>query len=271
MEFNMVTDKIKFAGKIFTLEDFAVKFYGGDLDVALSQLELLVNQGRASIIYPAKEVGVEQIEKANEQQEFYDLVEEIYNDEQREQAFKVAQKREGRLTYKAVDFAFPTQTKAREFKVNVDALNLESQMFLNDDDTITLQVKNLTDAELNKLQLLYKTERVVNNTLKAVENGASKATSAVDYTATKVVVPVVTVGAKAGVGVLKTLTKTTAKTASTLLTSLSHGVKQTSMELKKDSDILKAKAEILGVKDNLMQSVTTYKNVSGKGITVHQD
>lgn len=271
MEFNMVTDKIKFAGKILMLEEFAERFYRGDLDTALEQLALLVEQGRASIIYPAKDKGVEQIEKANTQQEFYDKVEEVYNDEDRERAFKLAQKREGRLTYKAVDFAFPTQTKAKAFKQNVDALNLESQMFLNEDDTITLQVKNITDADLNKLQLLYKTEKAVQNTLKAVESGASKATEVVDYTANKVVVPVVAVGAKAGVGVLKTLTKTTAKTASTLLTSLSHGVKQTTKELKNDADLLKAKKELLSVKDSVMQTVATHKSVTGKGITVHQD
>lgn len=271
MTFNIVEDKIKFAGKILTFEEFSERFYQGDLDKACEQLEVLISQGRASIINPAQDRGAIEIEKAEKQQAFYDQVGGYYEEEAQEKAFRLKQKRENKLTYKAVDFDFPTQSKARDFKVHVDALCLSSQLLLNEDDTITLKVSDITEGDLNKLQMIYKADKAVQNTLRAVESGANKATEVVDYTASHVVVPVVTVGAKAGVGVLKTLTKTGAKTASTLLTSLSHGVKQTTRELKQDQDLAKAKAELLGVKDSLMQTVHNRKGVSGKGITIHQD
>jgi hypothetical protein len=132
-----------------------------------------------------------------------------------------------------------------------------------------LVIKNITDAELNYIQRLYKLEIGITNVMDTVNTGAQKVTSVVGYTADNILGPSVQVISKAGSSILKTLLKTGVKTTSTILTSAIHGIKEASSEVKNDPDTLRLVRESINIKDSVARSINSFSNnVGGSGIRI---
>lgn len=258
-----------FAGKTFnSIGEFADSYYGGDLIRAQDVMNMLIEQGTMQVRTSTTKEE-ELINKAVRQQASKDLAQEIYAQEELEKDFRLEQRREGKLTYDEVEFEFGTLSSAQEFAKEINNLSVAHEIIIRDNKYIAI-AKSITEKDLNKLSLSYKAQKTVTKTLDFVDRTASGAVGTVNYTAEKVLVPTVTVATKASVGIAQTLAMTTVKSASTILTGLFRGVKSTASEMKTDSDVIKAKYELINTKEEFLRNVNNKRagSMGGSGITI---
>lgn len=248
---------IRFSGKRYSVAEFAEHFHIDSELEALNTMQVLVNKGQASLeVNTSKEqkaferVATEENWVANANQ--HDLYEEAAKD------FAAQQKRDGRATYARIELDYPNLLKAQEHQ----ALFMKQLRLSPDQVEISIRVnlvmivlKDVTDAEVNYVNRVYKSDKAIGAALGFVESGMGKATGAIDYAATKVAAPMVQIGARAGVSVLKSLASTLAKVSSSTIVAVSQGTKAAAKDIKNDADVLRAGRELLEVKDAAMRTM----------------
>lgn len=262
---------IRFHGKRYTIPELNAAFnIGSDLD-ALATAQVLVNKGNAQLeVNKTKEqktfekVATEENWVANANQ--HDLYVEAGKD------FAADQKREGRARYDNIEIDYPHLLKAQEhqdlfikqLRLRPDQIEIRVKTNL-----VTMVIFDITDAELNYISRTYKADKAIGSALGFMESGVGKATGAIDYAATKVAAPVVQIGARAGVSVLKSIATTLAKVSSSAVVAVSQGAKTAAHEIKTDPDVLRGGRELLQVKDAAMRTMNRGGS-SAAGIRVNQ-
>lgn len=235
-----------FAGKRYTLGEFAEDFKEGNLEEASALLEILLKTGKAREL-PNFAGGIEQqiINDALREVGVLDVAESLTAEEIAEKKFRVDKKRENKLTYPEVAFEFATVSKAESFEDTLTDMFINCSVQKNTETKLwEVVVNDVTEGDLTKISNLYKTQRVVDGTLFAVDDMANKTVNTVSYASEKVIVPTVQVAGKAGMSIFKTLAKTAVKTGSTLTSAVVHGVRDTVKEVKTDPDVIKASADL---------------------------
>lgn len=261
---------ITFYGKIYTVDQFAEAFSNGDTESAMGAMTVLLNNGRAKLYEGTLNKEAKAFEKTYHEESIKDAAYEHENYEELNKDYNAEQKREGRLTYPCVEFDFAYPLKAQEFEKYVrDTLRVKDTEISLRDGKCSLKVYNVTDYELNAMSRTYKADKVTQAAVGVVDTTARRVTDAAHYGATKVVAPVIQVGAKAGASIFKTLLTTAAKTAGTLVSATTSGVKSAAYEIKHDPDVLKGTRDILEAGDAMRRKVNL-SNPSGSGITIHQ-
>jgi hypothetical protein len=263
---------VEFCGSVFNMEQFAAKYADGNVDVAIGAVEKLRQKGKVKVmdgsdskeqkIFDAVQKEIDLVEKANE----YDREAEEVQDARAEQ------KRNGRATYPEIELDYPTKTKLFEHKrMFMKNLRLVDDQFdiVVQEHGFTLKILNITDAELNFIQKTYNADRIIGSAVGVFDSGAQKATSAVAYTAEKIISPAATVAAKAGASLAKTSVKTGVKVLATVFSSLTKGLKEAATEVSEDADVLRAGRELINTKDSIMRKVSSFGGATGgKGIRI---
>ena len=254
---------IDFHGKHYTADQFAIEYCGGDITKAIPAMQVLVNKGQAKI-YERKTKEQKVFEKVDreetwsEKADTHDMLEEGIKD------FRAQQKRENKALYKQVEFDFPNILTAQMFQQTmVKELRLQETEISLRGAAVVVVFRNVTDSELNFMNRTYKTDKVVASAVNVVDTAARRTTDATHYAATKVIAPVVQVGARAGASIFKTILTTGAKVAGSLVTATTQGVKNAAHEIKHDPDVLRAGRELIDVKDAALR--TTRNMGSGTG------
>jgi hypothetical protein len=256
---------IQFNGKRYSMVDFAEEFAGGDLEVAIGSAGVLVHKGKARLI-----------DQRTKEQKVFDKVDgelsitEAANKHdafvEKNKDYQVQKKREGRATYPCVEYDFGNDLYANEFaefaakEVRVDVDNIEIAM---KSGYVIVRVFNVTDRDMNILNTKYKADKATRAAIGLVDSTAQKATDLVHYGATKVAAPMIQVGARAGASIFKTILTTAAKTASTLVTAGTQGVKAAAHEIRNDEDVLRAGRELIEVKDAAARKINGFGTTSG--------
>jgi hypothetical protein len=261
---------ISFYGQTYNVDQFAQAFSDGDKTNAIGAMTILLNNGRAKLYKGAENKQTKAFEKTYEEQSIKDAAYEHENYEEKNKDYRAEQKREGKLTYPCVEFEFAYPLKAQEFEnyVKKDLRIIDTEISVRGGRCV-LKVYNVTDSEVNAMSRTYKADKFTQNAIGVVDTTAKRATDAVHYTATKVVSPVIQVGARAGASIFKTILATAAKTAGTLVSATASGIKSAAYEIKHDPEVLKGARDIIEVGDSVRRKVGTGQ-CGGAGITIHQ-
>jgi hypothetical protein len=266
------SSKIKFNGNTYTLEQFAMKFCSGDIDVATGVLKVYVKKGTATILDERNKDEKVMDNIASEEAIRY-MAESIENEEEASKDFKKSQKDTGKLRYAEINVAYPTYMKASDAeRYFIEALRLKNQTEVTSrGGAVALKFYNITDSDLTFINRVYTRDKVVDGTMGAVNKVAEKTTDAVDYTAKRVLAPTAQIVTKAGVSIIKTIFGTVAKTGAVLTSATTNGVKDTYHDIKNDPDMIKASRDLIEVKDAARRGISkSFGGSNNSGITIVQ-
>lgn len=261
--------RFKFGGKVYTVEVFKEKFASDQddeaIEIALKKLEESGDLVWIDELDPQTRKEATILERVQKEQTIVEAANMADEFEQQAKDFKHEQKRANQLKHKGCYFMFGNATQARDFENWVTQnLALETEIsFVKGQPK--LKIYDVTDQEISMMTRKYNLENGIQSVVDTADNLAQGATKAVDYTATKVLVPVAKVGAKAGVSILGTVAKTGAKTLGTLISSIAIGSKQCAKEIRNDEDVLRAGRELIQTKNELKKAVNKHTGTMGAG------
>jgi hypothetical protein len=182
------------------MEQFAAKYADGNLEAAIPAAETLKRKGKLVL---QEDLSPEQkiLNRIESEVALEDAANEADQDEERIKDARANQRRAGRAVYSEIELDYPTRAKVLEHKRNfmANVRLAEDQIVITMSDAgYVMKILNITDAELNYIQRVYKSDRAISAAVGMVETGASKLTGGVGYTADKVIAPAVQVGARVG-------------------------------------------------------------------------
>jgi hypothetical protein len=262
-------DQINFKGNVMTLQKFADTYIEGDLEGAADVLEVLLRKGSAKLVNNQPTKQEKAIETATREEVVRQLAEQIDAQEEMAKDNKAQVKREGRLTYDEVEIQYPNLFRAQEAELNYkEKLRISNTEIRLRDNVAYLVVRDITDAELNYINRTYTADNVIKAGMGYVGRGADTMVDTIDYTAKKVVTPVLEIGARASMGLLKALASTAVKTGATVINAGTKGARQTAYEIKHDPDIIRAHRELIETKDDVVRSLANKTGNTASGIKV---
>lgn len=241
-----------FLGQVTDLQEFTDEYCDGNLETAKGAIEILIKKGK--VVFNESSTRQENVLKSAAKEEVIKgIVEQFEEDEETIDKFQKAQKREDRGKYESIELPFATLTDAQATENFVkNKFFLETRIEIQGKQFI-LVVFDITDAEVNAIGRKFQLENLVDTSVGLVNKGVHGLAGAVDFAASKVLVPTFKVGATTGVAVTKTAVNTIAKTGSVLVSSIIRGSKQAKNELIADREILSAVDEIIQTKDSIMR------------------
>lgn len=118
------------------------------------------------------------------------------------------------------------------------------------DTCYLLTITDIAEADLaiikNQLSKM-RVDRNIKNGLAFVEG---KTVGAIDFASSRVAAPVVKTSVKTAIGIGRVLAKTVTAVGASVISSTASGVRTVAKELVQDEDVLKAKKEMLGIKNS---------------------
>lgn len=264
-------DRLNFKGSILTFEQFTEKYANGNQNEATAIVETLIRKGNIKLVDKASSKQDLAIKQADKEEIIRLMADEIDAQEEQRKDFKADIKRQDRLTYQEAEIQYPNQFKAAEAELYFkEKLRLKETEIRVRNGICYLVVKNVTDAELNYINRVYTADNVIKAGVDLANKGAESMVGAVDYTAKKIVTPVVEIGAKTSMGLLRALTGTLVKTGATIVNAGSQSIKQTARDIQLDPDIIRARRELTNTKDDLKRTIVNKSSGRSSGIRVIQ-
>lgn len=238
-----------FNGKPYTYAEFAQAFKIDD-SILMTTVEILKQRGNIRELNPDnRDKLIKKVEKAAIAIE---KGKSIINDELAEEHYKLETKREGVPTYDNVEFEFGTKTKLDDFRLAVYDLDLDSEVIINDNGFYVLRVYHITEKELGKLSMLYKTNKVVDTGVRKVQKGTESAVKAANYGVKNIATPVAKAGFGAGARIAKVLATGLFRFGAVATTEIIECTREAAHEIKNDATIAVAKAEIIQAKNDIL-------------------
>ena len=255
-----------FAGRKMTLGEFCEQ-YGLDNDDKQSAAIVIngfIKKGKLRLIESQEQQAYASVAKDLALDEKLEL---LAQEETEENQSRHDQKRAGRLTYGEVEFDVAGRASVEELHQFVtQKLYLKADV-VKDGAGYVLTVYGATDADLNAINR----RRQIDKASKAIYRGTTKAADsvvgAIDFTAQKVAVPVAKAGVKTTFGLLKAVAKTVGAVGSTVISSGASAIRQTASELSNDTDVLRARRELIDVKDSAVRKFNS-QNSFGNGVRI---
>lgn len=205
---------------------------------------------QAKIAKVLDKIGLE--EEIKEKAKTFDAYDQAQKD------FIINQQRANRGIYEVAELDFAHLGKAQEFELWVNKeLNLETCVKIRNGLT-TVEIHNLTDKDLNKINLKYSTENAIGKTMDIVDKGATTAVKSADYVANQVLVPTGKVVGKAGVAIAGSITKAGIKTLGGFISNAIRGGKEAYKEIMNDPDVVRAGADLIDVKNSAKKAVLNH-------------
>lgn len=235
-------------GKRYSIEEFKNKFAITDDARALTLAETLVKKGKATI-YSATSQEDELLDLLDGDIELTNIVNQI-NDE--EYASVQAKRNEIKQEVDTVSIAlsFKTTAEACSAESYVNSLGIEDTEISIKGGAIKLIVRDITPQEYTKIATKYQLEKAVNSTVDVAGKALRGTTNAINYTATNVVAPVAKIAGEAGMNLGKGLLHTGVKVGAGLVNATSKAVAETKVAMATDTELLKAKRELVDAKDS---------------------
>lgn len=235
-------------GKKYTIEAFMTKFAITDEAKAIQYANLLIKKGKATI-YNTKSDEEELISKLDEEQAFIDMMNQLESEEYSSVQAKREESKED-VDLVSIALTFKTSAEACTAENWINSLGIEDTEISMKKGAIKLLVRNITPQEYSKIATKYQLEKAINTTVDIAGKTLVGATDAVNYVATKVVAPTAKIAGEAGMNLGKGLFHTSVKVGAGLVNATSKAVTDTKVAMATDTELLKAKKEIIDVKDN---------------------
>lgn len=266
-----ITDKIRFksSGASYTVDEFAAKYGNNDIKTAMDAMAILVKRGDATILGDHNTKEQQVVKKAASQQETIEQAESFDKEDELIKDRRQQLKREGKATYPKIEVEYLTTYKALEAQKMY-----ETDLRLNNIELVVrkgipyLVFFDITDKDLDYINRTYKTERLLSNTMNTITAGSTKVTDGLDYTAKKIATPIFEIGAKTSISILRSAVGMVVKTGATIVTATSKGVKDTCNDIKTDSDVIRAKRELIETSSSIKCGIANKTGSNASGITI---
>lgn len=247
-------------GKRHTIEDFKAKF-GIDTDERAIQLaERLVKKGQATIYH--KNAKEKNIVDTLESDELLESIVDQINDEEYSAQVAVRESNKADVDLVSIRLAFKTTNLAVQAEQWINSLGIEDTEISMKKGAITLTVRDITPAEHTKIARKYQLERAITTGVNVTGKALKNTTDAINYTATNVVAPVAKIASEAGMNLGKGLVHTGVKVGAGLVNATSKAVTDTKVAMATDTELLKAKRELVDAKDT---ALSFFRNKFGTG------
>jgi len=235
-------------GKKYTMEAFMKKFAIPNQDRAVLYANTLVKKGMA-VVYSEKSEEEELIAKLDEEQAFNAMINQLESEEYSSvQAKRAENKEDTDLVSIALTFNNSAEACAAENWIN--SMGIEDTEISIKKGAVKLVVKEITPQEYTKIATKYQLEKAINTTVGIAGKTIVGATDTVNYVATKVVAPVAKIAGEASMNLSKGLVHTGVKVGAGLVNATSKAVVDTKVAMSTDTELLKAKKEIVDAKDS---------------------
>lgn len=249
---------ITIKGKRYSVEDFMTK-YGVPTEVqAMELMTKAVTKGKATI-YNSAEADEDFIASLEDNIQFDKIINQI---EQEEFESNVADRnaKAEEVDLVNIKLTFETSQLAVEAEMWINSLGIMNTKIEIEKGVIALIVRDITPSEHTKIATKYQLEKALNKTVKVAGKTVTNTTNTINYVATKVVAPTAKIAGEAGMNLGKGLVHTTAKVGAGLINSGSKAIADTQVALATDTEMIKAKKELIDAKDSL---VSFFKKKTG--------
>lgn len=235
-------------GKKYTMEAFMSKFAITDEAKAIQYATLLVKKGKASV-YSATSDEESLISKLDQEQAFIDMMNQLESEEYSSVQAKREELKED-VDLVSISLSFKTSAEACAAENWISSLGIEDTEISMKKGAIKLIIRNITPQEYTKIATRYQLEKAINTTVGMAGKTIVGATDAVNYLSTKVVAPTAKIAGEAGMNLGKGIFHTGVKVGAGLVNATSKAVTDTKVAMATDTELLKAKRELIDAKDS---------------------
>lgn len=235
-------------GKKTTMEEFKTRF-GIDTDEkAIQMAQILVKKGNA-IVHVEKSEEQEVLSKLEADALLASIVDQLDSEEySAEQAKREELKSEVDLV--SIKLSFTSSAEAAQAESWINSLGVEDTEITMKKGAISLIVRDITPQEYTKIATKYQLDKALDTTVKVASKALVGTTNAINYTATKVVAPTAKIAGEATMNLGKGLVHATAKVGAGLVNSGSKAIADTKVALATDTEMIRAKKELVDAKDS---------------------
>lgn len=249
-------------GASLTFEDFKNKFGIVDDEQALKTAIALVKKNKILV----KEVETDEdvlMNKANKELELQEMVDAILLEEDNAKTIERQSKIDGKDLLD-IELTFTSSAQAIQAEQWINSIGIENTSVTIKKGVFYLAIKQITPQEYTKIARKYKLDKTIETGVKYAEKAVMGTTDMVNYAATKVVAPSAKILGKAGLNIGKGLVHTGAKVGASLVNNTVKAGKETKEALRTDTELIKAKKELIDVKDSVFGKFKKMLNPTGK-------
>ena len=235
-------------GKNTTMEEFKTRF-GIETDAkAIQMAQILVKKGNA-VVHIEKSEEQDLLDKLEADALLASIVNQLDTEEySAEQAKREQAKADTDLV--SIKLAFTSSAEAAQAETWINSLGIEDTEITMKKGAISLIVRDITPQEYTKIATRYQLDKALDTTVKVASKALVGTTNAINYTATKVVAPTAKIAGEATMNLGKGLVHATAKVGAGLVNSGSKAIADTKVALATDTEMIRAKKELVDAKDS---------------------
>lgn len=235
-------------GKKYSMDAFKTKFAITEDEKALQYANMLVKKGIATV-YSATSDEDELLAKLDEDIAFQEMMSQLESEEHASvQAKRAEEKQDTDLV--SIGLTFKTTAEACTAENWINSMGILDTEISIKQGAIKLVVRDITPQEYTKIATKYQLEKSINTAVNVASKTIVGATDVVNYTATKVVAPVAKIAGEAGMNLGKGLLHTGVKVGAGLVNASAKAVEETKVAMATDTELLKAKKELMDAKDS---------------------
>lgn len=237
-------------GKKTTMQEFQARFGIDSDDKAIQMAQILVKKGNA-VVHTEKTDEQELLSKLEADALLASIVEQLDNEEYSAQQAK-REEMKSEVDLVSIKLAFNSSADATQAEAWINSLGVEDTEITMKKGAISLVVRDITPQEYTKIATKYQVDKALDNTVKVATKTIVGATNAINYTATKVVAPTAKIAGEATMNLGKGLVHATAKVGAGLVNSGSKAIVDTKVALATDTEMIRAKKELVDAKDSVV-------------------
>lgn len=249
-----------------SMEDFMFKYGIDSMERAIELAERMVKKNKIKIHVDKTEE--DELVEAMEKDELFEEIVNQINEEEYEYAKSKRQARIGDEDLKTIKLKFKTTAEAVNAENWINGLGIEDTEVSIKQGVVALICKGVSDAEFGKISTRYQLDQAINKTVEVTNKAVTGATDAINYGLTKVVAPTAKIAGKAGMNLGKGLIHTALRTGAGLVNSGAQAIEETKTAVATDTEMLKAKKELIDAKDKMIGFFTRGSKRRNKGIEV---
>jgi hypothetical protein len=235
-------------GKKTTMEEFKTRF-GIETDAkAIQMAQILVKKGNA-VVHIEKSEEQDLLDKLEADALLASIVNQLDTEEySAEQAKREQAKADTDLV--SIKLAFTSSAEAAQAETWINSLGIEDTEITMKKGAISLIVRDITPQEYTKIATRYQMDKAIDSTVKVASKALVGTTNAINYTATKVVAPTAKIAGEATMNLGKGLVHASMKVGAGLVNSGSKAITDTKVALATDTEMIRAKKELIDAKDS---------------------
>lgn len=242
--------KLNINGRTISMESLIAKYGIEDMDQAIYTANLLVKQGKATIV---TKISAEQqlILDVIARDESNSIVEELDREVEENKAFKRDEAIADTDLIK-IGLNFATTPEAITAERWINDLGIDDTELKVKKGVITLIVNNISPKEYSKISNKYQMEKAIKTSVDVTSKVFNGTTNAINYGATEVIAPIAKIAGEAGMNLGKGVVHTGIKVGSGLINSGAKAIVDTKLALETDPEMLRAGKQLRDAKDNAL-------------------